>query len=148
MRQSLIALALGLAALPQIGAAASPVRDGPAPVLALPTDAPTTVSGVDAACTGIGQTRNDPHWRDYAVRIEVSDHENAYLAGAVITVTDARGRQVVSLSCDSPWLLLDLAPGRYVVHGWIPAANAGPRSAAIVSPARGQIRVVLQFPDL
>ena len=150
MRRSFAALALGLAVLPGLASAGDAPRLTPAdpgPVVELPADAPTVVNGVDAACTGIGQTRNDPRWSDFAVRIEVSDHENAYLADAVISVADARGRPVLSVSCDSPWVLLDLAPGRYVVRAEIPDPNLRPRSATIVAPVRGQIRVVLQFPD-
>lgn len=155
MRHMLFALtlgltSLGLAALPAAGLAGDPGRGGPAeagPVVELPSDTPTEVNGVEAACTGIGQTRNDPRWADYAVRVEVSDHESAYLADAVIGVFTARGRPVLQVSCDSPWLLLDLAPGRYVVRAEIPGSEARPRSSTIVAPARGQIRVVLQFPD-
>ena len=151
MRHMLFALVLGLAALPGWGVAGDSIRGGPldpGPVVVLPADTPTEVNGVETACTGIGQTRNDPRWADYAVRVEVSDHESAYLADAEITVFTTGGRPIVRVSCDSPWVLMDLVPGRYVVRADIPGSEARPRSSAIVAPARGQIRVVLQFPDV
>ena len=148
MRNTLIAfLTAASLALPAAGQAAN-APDGGGDIITLPTDGSTTVGGVEAACTGIGQTRNDPRWAQYAVRVEVSDARTNYLADAVIAVSDSRGRQMLRVFCDSPWVLLDLPPGAYTVRATLNSVpTARPRSAAIRAPARGQLRVVLQFPD-
>jgi len=115
--------------------------------VALALDTATTVNGIELACTGIGQTRADARWQTYPVRIEVSNARNEYLVGGAITVRDATGRPLLSASCDAPWILLRLPKGAYQVEGRILDSAAKPRSAPFVSPADGQLRVVLQFPD-
>jgi hypothetical protein len=110
-------------------------------------DAPTIVNGVDLACTGIGQTRKDTRWEAYGVRLEFSNARNEYLTGAVVVVRDARGRELVNVACDAPWILLKLPKGAYRVDGRLLESAAKPRSAPFRAPASGQLRVVLQFPD-
>ncbi len=132
------AAALALAATGQV-AAAQPV--------ALAVDAETTLSGIPVACTGIGQTRDDPRWQAYGVRVEVSNAANEYLVGGAVTVRDRAGREVLSASCDAPWILMKLPPGAYRIEGRILGSSARPRSAPFSAPARGQMRLVLQFPD-
>jgi len=114
----------------------------------VPLDAETTVDGVPVACTGIGQTKLDPHWKTYPVRVEFSDSKNAYLANEAITVWDAHGRQVVSVSCEGPWILLKLPPASYRIEGRLLDMAAKPRTAPFKPPANGQMRLVLQFLDV
>ena len=128
-------------------ALASPAVAQPAGVVNLPVDRPTTVQGVEVACTGIGQTRDDPSWLAYPVRVEFSDRDNAYLGAGQITVLSA-GKPVLSVRCDAPWILLKLPAGAYTVEGSVPGAQAQPRSARFQPPAHGQMRVVLQFKEL
>ena len=113
----------------------------------IPVDQARTVAGVEVACTGIGQTRNDPRWAAYPVRVEVSDGRNEYLVGEVVSVGRPGSTPRFSVSCDAPWLLLKLEPGAWVVQARIKGA-AGQRTATIHTPAKGQIRVVLQFREL
>lgn len=127
-------------------AQASAGAAGGEPVVLVP-DAAASVNGVELACTGIGQTRDDARWLAYPVRIEFSNARNEYLVGAAITVRDAAGRELVNASCDAPWILLRLPKGAYRVEGRILGSSAKPRSAPFASPASGQLRVVLQFPD-
>lgn len=114
----------------------------------MPLDAETTVSGVPVACTGIGQTREDPRWAVYPVRIEVSDAQNAYLAGAVVQVRGRDGKPILAAECDGPWLLAMLPKGRYLAEARIPGSSARPRSARFTATDKGQVRVVLQFTDI
>jgi hypothetical protein len=120
---------------------------GPQPV-AVAEDGTATVNGVDVACTGVGQTREDPRWLAYPVRVEVSDAQDQYLAGAIVSVFDKAGHPLLSVTCDDPWVLLKLKPAVYRVHASLMAEAAKPRSATIKAPASGQIRVVLQFTDV
>jgi len=129
------ALALGLAGT---GVAAPP----------LALDTVTTIGDVEVACTGVGQTRNDPKWQAYPVRIEFSNSKNEYMAPGEVVVSDARGHEVVRVGCDGPWLLMKLQPGAYSVEARLPDTTAKPRTAPFNAPTKGQLRVVLQFPDL
>lgn len=114
---------------------------------ALTVDAETTVGGVPVACTGIGQTRLDPKWQAYGVRVEVSNAQSEYLVGGAVTVKDAKGAEVLSVSCDAPWILMKLPAGAYRIEGRILGSDAKPRSAPFSPPKSGQMRLVLQFPD-
>ncbi|WP_334163574.1 hypothetical protein [Phenylobacterium sp.] len=114
---------------------------------ALPVDVETEVNGVPVACTGVGQTRLDPKWLAYPVRVEVSNALNEYLVGSEVTIRDRAGREVLSASCDAPWLLLKLPAGAYRIEGRIAGSPAKPRTAPFSPPAAGQMRLVLQFPD-
>ena len=115
--------------------------------VALPVDAATTINGIELACTGVGQTRDEARWRAYPIRVEFSNARNEYLVGGAITLRDAAGRELLSASCDAPWILLRLPKGAYRVEGRILGSAATGRSAPFLSPAAGQARVVLQFPD-
>jgi hypothetical protein len=116
----------------------------PTPIAA---DGVATVGGVKVACTGIGQTRDDPRWAAYPVRIEVSDAKNQYLAGAIVQVSDKAGKPLLGVSCDDAWVLLKLKAGTYKVFTSLIGSSAKPRTATIHAPASGQVRVVMQFPD-
>jgi hypothetical protein len=115
--------------------------------VALPIDSPTVMNGVEVACTGIGQTRLEPRWQDYGVRVEFSNARNEYLTGGAIVLRDSAGRELMNLSCEAPWILLRLPRGAYRVDGRLLDSAAKPRSAPFAPPAHGQLRVVLQFPD-
>jgi hypothetical protein len=54
--------------------------------VALPVDAATTINGVELACTGVGQTREEARWRAYPIRVEFSNARNEYLVGGAITL--------------------------------------------------------------
>ena len=114
---------------------------------ALAVDAETQVNGVPVACSGVGQTRNDPRWQAYGVRVEVSNALNEYLVNGAVTVRDRKGAEVLSVSCDAPWILMKLPPGAYTIEGRILGSPAKPRSAPFSPPKSGQMRLVLQFPD-
>lgn len=113
----------------------------------LPVDAETTAGGVPVACTGIGQTRLDPKWAAYGVRVEFSNALNEYLGGGAVTVKDKKGAEVLSVSCDAPWILMKLPAGAYTIEGQPLDSQAKPRSATFSPPKAGQMRLVLQFPD-
>lgn len=118
----------------------------PAPVV-LPLDTETQVNGIAVACTGIGQTRLEPRWTSYGVRVEFSNALNEYLDGGTITVRDRSGASLLNVSCAAPWILLRLPKGAYRLEGRPLDSAARPRSAPFSPPPKGQIRLVLQFPD-
>jgi hypothetical protein len=113
----------------------------------LPVDGETVIAGIAAGCTGIGETKNDPKWATYPVRIEFANAAREYLSGGEITIFDARAHPLLSLRCDAPWILLKLPSGAYRVEGRVPDSPAKPRSAPFKPPAKGQMRLVLTFPD-
>ena len=144
LRARIAGLACGAALLLTASAALAQTAQVPE----MPMDRAVNLGGVEAACTGIGlDARDDPQWLAYPVRVEVSNVLNEYLTGAIISVADEAGRPVLEANCGGPWLLLKLAPGRYRVMARLPGTDAKPRTATIDTPAKGQMRVVLQFLD-
>ena len=144
-----LASLISIAALFAMGAAAAPLPPAAFDMDIDPmmVDRDVTVSGVQLACTGIGDTRNDPKWAAYPIRVEFSDAKSEYMTDAVVALVDARGEAVLVVRCDSPWLLLKPPPGSYAVYSRLMGSTAQPRSARFTVPVRGQKRVVLQFPD-
>jgi hypothetical protein len=110
-------------------------------------DQGTNVAGIPVACTGMGETRQDPKWADYPVRVEFSNARAEYLTDAQIVLTTATGKPLLKVSCAAPWVLLKPSAGSYAVYGQLLDSGAKPRSAPFKVPSKGQIRVVLEFPD-
>jgi hypothetical protein len=116
----------------------------PADAVHLPADTVTTVAGIKAACTGVGlNARDDPRWKAFAVRMEVAKPGGDYLGEETLAVQTAAGKPVLSVSCGSPWVLLDLPPGAYKVTAW--SGSHGPKDMTIHAPAHGQARFVVVF---
>ncbi len=115
---------------------------------AVPLDGEATVGGIGVGCTGIGESKLDPKWQAYPVRVEFSDANNEYLANEVLTVRSAGAAELVTVACEGPWILLKLPPGSYSVVGRVPGTSAQPRTRQLPTPSHGQMRLVLKFPDL
>lgn len=115
----------------------------------LPLDTATTVSGVEVACTGIGQTKDNPKWQAYPVRLEFSDTTGAYVSDETLTVAAGRGGSpLLAVSCSAPWVLMKLPPGRdYHVTASLTGNGAPTRSAVVKAPEHGQARFVFAFPS-
>lgn len=134
LRMTMLALVLGLpaTALAQEG-------------LSLKPDTPTQVGTVEVVCTGVGSTaRQNPAWKAYPLKIEVTGRGGQFLADVRLTLTQ-KDQTVASVHCDGPWLLFKLPSGRYRVE----AETEGRKEASsALVPATGQGRVILRFPDL
>ena len=109
----------------------------------LPMDAPFRVNNVDAVCTGESlDTRADPRWNDYALKIEFAGPGGQYVGGETATIAQ-NGKDILNVTCAGPWILLQLPPGRYDVTATL--GNQEARSAAFVSK-HGQGHIILRFP--
>src|SRR3954465_3328257 len=75
-------------------------------------DTPTTINGVEAVCTGVGSSKDDPRWRAYPVKIVLATTGGANLANAHVSLGKG-GREIAALDCDAPWILLRPASGSY-----------------------------------
>jgi hypothetical protein len=124
-------------------AAAGPGRADP-----FPTDTPVTQDGLELVCTGIAESKLDPRWPAYPIRVEFSNAGAQYLDGATVTLSQS-GKAVTRVDCLASWVLMKLTPGAtYSVAATLDGASAKPRSATFKVPATGQKRVVLQFSDI
>jgi hypothetical protein len=135
-----LVLAAAFAALASAAMADPPTR--------VALDSETVVGGVGVGCTGIGQTKDDPKWLAYPVRVEFADAQRAYLANETLTLTDPKGEDVLTVSCEGPWILLKLPTGvPYKVEARLNERDTAPRTAVVKAPSHGQARFVITFPD-
>lgn len=108
-------------------------------------DRPVTISGIETVCTGIADSKDDPRWKAYPIRVEFSNKAAQYIAGAHVALAKADGTELVQFDCPASWVLFKLAPGQYKVTAVIGPEAGGTASASFSPPAKGQKRVVLRF---
>jgi hypothetical protein len=119
---------------------------GPALAESMAMDRPVQVNGLETVCTGVGETKDDPQWLSYPVRIEFSNGGAQYLSGATVRIS--RGVESVgSLDCPGAWVLLRGAPGEYRVDVTIDNSSARAVNASFHMGSGPQKRIVLRFPD-
>jgi hypothetical protein len=134
------ALAALIALCISTAATAQPVR--------VHLDQEATVGGLGVACTGIGQTKNDPKWQAYPVRVEFAGPGGEYLADETLRVADSHGQALLDVSCEGPWILLKLTPGqRYTLGARVKSDGPTIKESTIDVPRQGQGRFVFTFPD-
>ena len=108
-------------------------------------DKPVQMNGMETVCTGIGETKDDPQWLSYPIRIEFSNGGAQYLSGATVKIS--RGADAIaSLDCPGAWVLLKGAPGDYRVDAAIDNSSAKSVSASFRMGSGAQKRIVLRFP--
>ena len=112
----------------------------------LPRNRPIDVGGVQAVCTGVDlDSREDPRWSAFPLKLEFASSTGAYLAFAQVSVADARGQNVLSVRCPGAWLLLGLPPGEYKTVVAVPASRE--QVLPFTVPRTGQKSVVVRFPE-
>lgn len=132
---------VGLTAVALIGCTAAR-----ADVQSLPPDQPVVVNGLDLVCTGVGEdARNDPRWTAYPVRIEFANATAQYLSDVVLAVATPGGKQLFEVTCDSPWILANLPPGKYVLAA---TYDGFTKNEKFTSPRAGQARFVVRFTEV
>ena len=101
-----------------------------------------TYGDVTYVCTGIGEQRDNPEWAEYPAKIMLTTETGAYVANAVITIQDEQGEVVLETTCNAPWLLANLKPGRYEVSAKV---DRYLHRDALTVPESGQGELTLRF---
>lgn len=137
---NLVRNTIALLALAMSGAAVAQIETAPP----LPLDTPLSMRSMEAVCTGIGQdSREDPRWAAYGLKIELAGRSGQYLGAADVTLTKD-GEAVASVRCSGPWVLFKLEPGSYGVSAEIEGVS---KAAKVNVSGKGQARVVIRFPE-
>jgi hypothetical protein len=135
-----VRIAVAFSVLVASGAALAQIETAPP----LPLDTPKTMRSMEAVCTGIGQdSRDDPRWASYGLKIELAGRSGQYLGAADVTLTKD-GEAVASVRCSGPWVLFKLEPGAYGVTAEIEGVS---KTAKVNVSGKGQARVVIRFPE-
>ena len=133
---------LGLFVAVSLGSATAHADD----MRKLPPDEPVVVNGLDLVCTGVGEdARNDPRWRAYPVRIEFANADAQYLSDVALAVAKADGAALFEVTCDSPWILAKLEPGKYVLAATYEGIV---KTEKFTAPKSGQARFVVRFQEI
>jgi hypothetical protein len=116
------------------------------PVLAqsdrLAPDAPTKIAGVESVCTGVGlDARQDARWGNYSLKVEIAGPGGQYLGDEHLVLRQS-GKDLLTLTCDGPWVLFQLPAGRYEVEARVGGQTV---SSAAFAPVSGQGRIILRF---
>jgi hypothetical protein len=109
-------------------------------------DRPVQLNGLDTVCTGIGESKDDPLWKSYPIRIEFSNGGAQYLAGATVSVSQGKNL-IAEMDCPGAWVLLKGTPGSYRVTASIDGSQGKPVNAPFKMGRGAQKRIVLRFPD-
>jgi hypothetical protein len=110
----------------------------------LPVDRPIEVSGVGAACTGIGYTEEqEARWRTYPIKLEAVNSRGQYLGNEDVTLRGCNKSEAINVACKAPWVLLKLTPGQYSGTMEVPGSTA--RRIAFTIPKEGQKDVIVRF---
>lgn len=108
----------------------------------LPPDRPVQVHGIEAACTGESlDLRREARWDEFPLKIEFAGPGGLYVGGETVSIGRA-DKEILSVVCSGPWLLLRLPPARYDVTAKLDGQTA--KSAAFVSK-KGQGHIILRF---
>jgi hypothetical protein len=106
----------------------------------MPVDQETSVNGIQAACTGVGdQQENNARWSQYPVKVVVSGTNHQFFAGETVSVAKSDGTQVAQMTCNAPWVLMKLQPGSY--HATVDLPGHPAKTVAFTAPSRGQREV-------
>ena len=123
---------------------ASAVGAGTALAEELPSDQPMTVGGIETVCTGTTlDTRTNPLWQDYSLRLEFVGAAGQYLGDETVTVTG--NGQSVEVHCSDPWVLMKLPRGTYKIGTDV--GEAGHRDLTARVPESGQAHIIVRFPN-
>ena len=108
-------------------------------------DHETTVGDIKVGCSGIGQSKADPHWLAYPNRLEFANAKRECLADVVVSVSHGN-QPLAAVACEGPWVLIDAPAGTYSVNAWL-REGGEPHGATITGGPHAQRRVVITFPD-
>lgn len=102
--------------------------------------------GIRYVCTGIAESRLDPRWAAYPLKLMFTTGGRAYIINVRVTIRNAKGATVFTAFCPTPWLLVTLAPGRYRVTA---VAEQKYRQRIRVRVRAGrQTAMAIRFPEM
>jgi hypothetical protein len=113
---------------------------------AFTSDEEKTYQGITYACTGVGESKEDPKWKTYPLKLMFTAGTRAYVSEVKVKIQDGSGQTVLDVNCDAPWLLARLKPGSYSVTAQ--ADGGGAKSVKVTVPAAGQNELAIRFPEI
>ncbi len=96
-------------------------------------------------CTGVGESKEDPRWKEYPLKLVFTGSGRAYISEVKVDLKDGSGQSLIKVDCDGPWLLAKLPAGKYAVQA---SAEGITKNVSVTVPASGQLEWVIRFPHI
>jgi hypothetical protein len=110
-------------------------------------DAEQIYNGIRYACTGVGaEAREDPRWPAYPAKLVFATADGGYLGDVAVRVNDSAGTPIFEARCLTPWLFVQLDPGKYRID--IVARQAYRQTVEMTVGGSGQSERVVRFPQI
>lgn len=107
-RRPMLAFALATAMVLPVAAQADDMSAAP------PNDTvQTSASGLQYVCTGIAESKFDPQWEAFPLKLVVATVEGDYFGDFTASIADGSGTTVFDAHCLAPWMLVNLPAGSY-----------------------------------
>ena len=79
-----------------------------------------TQNGIEYAITGVGETKHDPHWKDFPLKLVMSKQKEGRRLvpyyGISVKIYTPDKKKLLDLKDVGPWLLVKLPPGDYYIY--------------------------------
>lgn len=118
---------------------------GPGPALAEAALVSGQSNGIPYATGGVGLEAREAlraKEKDFNLMVVLSLKDGHYLGGGKVAVRNARGKSVLEVEAQGPWVLAKLAPGKYVVQATLGGTT---RSRHVTVAKAGMKRVHLTW---
>ncbi|MBL7684568.1 MAG: hypothetical protein JNK65_00845 [Deltaproteobacteria bacterium] len=102
--------------------------------------------GISYACTGVAESKEDPRWKSYPLKLMFTTANRAYISEVEVSVRDSAGKEVLKTQCDGPWFLAKLKPGGYSIQ--LKPEGAALKTMKVTVPASGQNEMAVRFPEI
>lgn len=109
-------------------------------------DAELTYENTQYACTGIAESKEDPRWKNYPLKLVFTGAGRAYVAEVSVILKNSSGEVTLQTTCDAPWLVVRTKPGKYSVTAT--AEGGGTKRTTVTIPSSGQLERVISFPNI
>ena len=102
-----------------------------------------TQNGIEYAITGVAETKADPRWRDFPLKLEFATVRHELYSNIAVAIYDEAKQKVFAVQSHGPWLLVRLKAGSYTVYAT--DEKGVKKSLAAQVPATGQVEYTLKW---
>jgi len=108
-------------------------------------DVEQSQNGIQFACTGIAEARDDPKWDQYPLKVVFASKNGQFIGRVRVTLQSEAGQPLVDVFCLTPWFVARLPEGKYALSAV--ATNGVEKTATITVSQANQKTQHLHFPD-
>ena len=111
-----------------------------------PQDQELTYQALKYACTGVAESKEDPRWGKYSLKLMFTTGGRAYVSFIQVQIKDGAGNLVFEADCDAPWIVVDLKPGKYAVTAT--AIKKYTKNVSVNVTGGKQTELAIRYPEI